>query len=201
MHEKIGNVILDYQYYGGQDLYCDGEIEDYMLQLAKQYGDIEYSNIIEKEENWPILYHFSHVRENIISWLPIGKEDNILEIGSGCGAVTGALAKKAKQVKCIDLSKKRSMINAYRHREQDNMHIWVGNFQDIEPQIKEKFDWITLIGVFEYSELYIKSKKPYEEMLKRIRKHLKPGGKIVIAIENRFGLKYWAGCREDHTGS
>ena len=31
-------------------------------------------------------------------------------------------------------------------------------------------------------------------------KHLAPGGKIVIAIENRLGLKYWAGCAEDHVG-
>jgi hypothetical protein len=29
---------------------------------------------------------------------------------------------------------------------------------------------------------------------------LKPGGKIVVAIENRFGLKYVAGCKEDHLG-
>lgn len=201
MQEKIGNVILDYQFYGGQDLYCDGEIEDYMLDLAKQYGDIEYSNVIEEEKNWPILYHFSHVRENIISWLPISGEETVLEIGSGCGAVTGALTKKAKKVQCIELSKKRSMINAYRHRESDNIHIMVGNFQDIEPQMEEKFDWITLIGVFEYSDLYIKSRKPYQEMLSRIKKHLKPNGKIVIAIENRLGLKYWAGCREDHTGN
>lgn len=25
-------------------------------------------------------------------------------------------------------------------------------------------------------------------------------GRIVIAIENKYGLKYWAGCKEDHTG-
>ena len=34
-----------------------------------------------------------------------------------------------------------------------------------------------------------------------MKKHLKPGGKIVIAIENRLGLKYWAGCTEDHVGT
>jgi hypothetical protein len=33
-----------------------------------------------------------------------------------------------------------------------------------------------------------------------IKKHLKPDGKIVIAIENKYGLKYWAGCKEDHVG-
>ena len=37
-------------------------------------------------------------------------------------------------------------------------------------------------------------------MLRRISRHLAPGGKVVIAIENRLGLKYWAGCTEDHVG-
>ena len=60
---------------------------------------------------------------------------------------------------------------------------------------------VTLIGVFEYGEAYIQSQDPYVDFLKIIRKHLKPDGKIVIAIENRFGLKYWAGCTEDHFGT
>lgn len=38
-------------------------------------------------------------------------------------------------------------------------------------------------------------------MLRCIERHLKPGGKILIAIENRLGMKYWAGCTEDHTGN
>ena len=32
-------------------------------------------------------------------------------------------------------------------------------------------------------------------------RHLTPGGRIVIAIENRLGLKYLAGCAEDHLGT
>ena len=42
--------------------------------------------------------------------------------------------------------------------------------------------------------------KEQTEMLRRIARHLAPGGRIVIAIENRLGLKYWAGCTEDHVG-
>ncbi|MFN1862475.1 hypothetical protein ACK2FV_05650 [Clostridioides difficile] len=65
----------------------------------------------------------------------------------------------------------------------------------------EKYDYITLIGVFEYAESYINSKKPYIEFLRIVKKHLKKNGKIIIAIENRLGLKYWAGCKEDHLGT
>ena len=39
------------------------------------------------------------------------------------------------------------------------------------------------------------------DFLKIISSHLKPDGKIVLAIENRLGLKYWAGCTEDHFGT
>lgn len=201
MQEKIGNVTLDYTYYPGEDLYSDGPVEEELLEIAKHYREEELNDVIAQRKSWPVLYHFSHVRKNILEWLPITKEDKVLEIGSGCGAVTGALAEKAGSLTCIELSKMRSTINAYRNRNYDNIKIMVGNFQDIEKKLEEKFDYITLIGVFEYSEGYIGTKEPYVEMLRRISRHLKPGGKIIIAIENRLGLKYWAGCTEDHTGT
>ena len=63
--------------------------------------------------------------------LPIKKTDKVLEVGSGCGAITGALSRKAGSVTCVDLSKKRSMINAYRHSESENVTIHIGNFTDV----------------------------------------------------------------------
>jgi len=60
---------------------------------------------------------------------------------------------------------------------------------------------ICLIGVFEYGQAYIGGKTPYEDFLKILQKHLAPDGRIVIAIENKYGLKYFAGCKEDHLGS
>lgn len=200
MKEKIGKVALDYRFYPGVDLYSDGQVEDELLEVSKNYSRKEFNKIIDSREKWPLLYHFSHIRENIISWLPINKEHKVLEIGSGCGAVTGALAKKAGKVTCVDLSKKRSLVNAYRHKDYDNIEILVGNFQDIEKSLEETYDYITLIGVFEYSEGYIGTNNPYVDMLKIIFSHLSDNGKIVIAIENKLGLKYWAGCTEDHTG-
>ena len=200
MREKIGKVALDYSFYPGTDLYSDGQVEEELLEIAKNYSRKEFNRIINEREKWPLLYHFSHIRENIVSWLPITRNDHVLEIGSGCGAVTGALARKAGQVTCVDLSKRRSLVNAYRNKDFDNINILVGNFQDIEKNLTETYDYITRIGVFEYSEGYIGTENPYVDMLKIIAAHLKPQGKIIIAIENKLGLKYWAGCTEDHTG-
>ena len=200
MEENIGRVRLDYQYYSGNDLYCDGEIEDELLEIAKKYqSETALNQVIFQRMKWPILYHFSHIRKNIVEWLPIKREETVLEIGAGCGAITGALAKKAQMVTCVDLSKKRSMINAYRNQQYDNIKIFVGNYKDIEGHL-EKYNYITLIGVLEYAELYMEDENAYIHLLKSVKEHLKDNGKLIIAIENRLGLKYFAGCKEDHVG-
>ncbi len=199
--QTIGAITIDDTYYPGEDLYSDGEIENEMLEIAKSFKPSEYNRVITERKSWTILYHFSNVRENIITAMPITKEDRVLEIGAGCGAITGALAKMAKSVDAVELSMKRSLINAYRHRDCDNVTIKVGNFQMVEKHLEGQYDVITLIGVFEYACSYINGEHPYEEFLRIIKKHLTPSGRLIIAIENKLGLKYWAGCREDHTGN
>lgn len=194
MQETIGKVILDLDKYSGEDLYSDGSVEDRLLEFVRNSGDQSIY------DNWAYLYHMSPVRENIVKWLPISKEDKVLEVGSGCGAITGALLKMAGSVECVDLSKKRSSINAYRNPDADNLTIHVGNFKDIEPDLANDFDYILLIGVFEYAVAYMGCEKPYEAFLNILAKHLSKNGRIVIAIENRLGLKYLAGAREDHSG-
>lgn len=194
MAEKIGNVTLNYDFYKGTDLYSDGNVEDEILQIVQETNAYRYTD--ERFNNWAILYHLSRQRENIIDPLEITSEDTVLEIGSGMGAVTGAIARKAKRVDCIELSKRRSMVNAYRHKDMDNIEIFVGNFQDI--RIGKTYDVITLIGVLEYAGYYIEDEKPFETFLNKVKGCLKPGGRLYIAIENRLGMKYFAGYNEDH---
>lgn len=198
--QTVGKIKLDYTDYPGEDYYCDGLVEDELLQIAKNYSPVEFPKIIEERKSWPVMYHLSGQRENIVNWLPITKDMKVLEIGSGCGAITGALASKAGSVTCIDLSQKRSLINAHRHEECENVTIKVGNFKDIEPKLEKDYDCALLIGVLEYGASYIGGETPFEDFIRTIRKHVKKTGTIIIAIENRFGMKYWAGCREDHIG-
>ena len=196
--EKIGKITLDLKHYEGQDVYTDGDVEDELLNIVRDLSPVEYPRVIEERGSWPILYHLSALRENIVDWLPIKKTDKVLEVGSGCGAITGALSRKAYSVTSVDLSKKRSTINAYKNADCENVTIHVGNFKDIEPDLDTDFDYVCLIGVFEYGQGYMGSDKPYHDFLNILRKHVKKDGRLVIAIENKFGLKYFAGCKEDH---
>ncbi|MCR5474888.1 MAG: class I SAM-dependent methyltransferase [Lachnospiraceae bacterium] len=196
--QHIGNVILDYTYYCGEDLYSEGAIEDRLLDYVKNNPALDYERYITASRSWSVMYHLSHIRENAAGWLPINRSDSVLEIGSGCGAITGVLARLAGSVTCVELSKKRSLINAHKNKECDNIRIMVGNFEDVEKGLDTKFDYITLIGVLEYAQSYISGDRPYDRLLSVLKDHLAPGGKIVIAIENRLGMKYFAGCKEDH---
>lgn len=199
--EQIGGVRLNYRFYSGEDLYSDGAVEEDILKIAKEASRVEFPGIIEQKNSWPVMYHLSPLRGNIIDWLPIGAEDKVLEIGSGCGAITDKLSGKAQKVTCVELSARRSLINAYRNQDRNNIEIYVGNFSDIEPSLDADYDYICMIGVFEYAKSYIQTPKPYEDFLRIMQKHVKNSGRIIIAIENKFGLKYWAGCKEDHLGT
>lgn len=70
--EKVGNILLDYEFYPGEDLYSDGPVEDEMLEVAKNFREEEYNQVIARRKSWPLLYHFSHIRQNIVNWYPLG---------------------------------------------------------------------------------------------------------------------------------
>lgn len=197
--QYIGNVPLILDNYSGRDDYNDGDFfEEFLLETTKENGDIDYSGIIAQNPFASVLYHLSHLRENILCWYPFSDRDSVLEIGSGCGALTGVLARNCGKVDCVDLSKRRCMCNAYRHCDFNNLRIFVSNFEDFAGNAKEKYSIITLIGVLEYSQAYINSRNPFVDMLKMARRLMSDNGRLLIAIENKFGLKYFAGAREDH---
>ena len=187
---------LNLDYYSGKDYYSDGDIEDTLLDIVRTHNT--FDEVLAHDKRWPILYHLSSIRENIINWFPFRENASCLEIGGGCGAITGALCDLSGEVTVVELSKRRSNINYERHKHYENLEIIVGNLNDIT--LGQKFDYITLIGVLEYAGSFTDTKMPYRDFLKQIKKYLKPDGKLIIAIENRYGLKYFAGAREDHTG-
>ena len=187
---------LNLDFYSGKDYYSDGDIENVLLGMVQNHTN--YDDILANDSRWPILYHLSPIRQNIINWYPFKSNATCLEIGGGCGAITGALCQSLEQVTVVELSKRRSTINWERHKHHTNLEIIVGNLNDIT--FNEKFDYITLNGVLEYAGSFTDTDKPYKDFLKQIKQYLKPDGKLIIAIENRYGLKYFAGEKEDHTG-
>lgn len=180
--------------------------ESFLLKffdLPQSQKEKEIEKILNENPPWPILYHLHPQRSFILSWYPFNKNSTLLEIGAGCGAITGMLCNKVKKVIAIELTQERTEIIKKRWSDKKNLKVFVGNFNEIN--LNEKFDYITLIGVLEYQGRYTKGKNqdidsPYIEFLKMVKKYLNKNGSLFIAIENKIGLKYLAGGKEDHYG-
>ncbi len=187
---------LNLKYYTGKDKYSDGDVENVILKIVEDEEDID--EILKSTKNWPILYHLSHIRENLLSWYNFDPKSSLLEIGGGCGALTGLFVRSVKEVSVVELSKRRAEIIYHRYKNHSNLKILVGNLNDIK--FDARFDYVTLIGVLEYAASFTEGPSPFNSFLIKTRSLLKENGVLLLAIENKFGLKYWAGAREDHTG-
>jgi SAM-dependent methyltransferase len=181
--------------------YSDGgDVENRIFRILKNSSDL--SSLSDELKlfctDWPSTYHLSSSRANILRPFERDLTGDVLEIGSGCGAITRYLGECGGNVLALEGTARRALISRTRTRDLDNVTVISEPFQKF--QINRKFDVITLIGVLEYSGLYVSSDNPASSMLKKIKKLLKPNGKLIIAIENQLGLKYFAGAPEDHIG-
>ena len=182
--------------------YNDGdEIETRIAKIIKQATDISTLSTELRLHctDWPSQYHLTSARANILRpFEPIFKGANVLEIGAGCGAITRYLGESGAQVLALEGSPRRAAIARSRTRDLDNITVLSEKFDQF--QCSQQFDVITLIGVLEYANLFTPGGNPALTMLERVRTLLKPEGKLIIAIENQLGLKYFAGAPEDHLG-
>lgn len=179
--------------------YSDGDnVENFLLEFFKSSpSEVEIEKVLIENNSWPIRYHLSKDRHNILNWYPFEPNSNILEIGAGCGAVTGALLRDDTKVTAVELTERRADIIKNRFRDNKNLTVFDGNIHD--QKLKKKYDYATLIGVLEYSGRFTEGKNPFKTMLIDTKKLLNDNGNLIIAIENKLGLKYWRGAPEDHT--
>ena len=195
--ELIPAPKFNLSFYKNDDVYSDGDIEDEIVGLIADNEPGDYTDAIYEHFSWPAFYYLTNIRQNILNWYPFNSDSDVLEIGCGLGAITDMLCELAKSVTAVELSKRRASGAILRCRRKNNLEVIVGDLNDIK--FDKKFDYITLIGVLEYQGSVSSSADPYVDFLKKIRTLLKPGGKLLIGIENKFGLKYWCGAHEDHT--
>lgn len=182
--------------------YSDGDrTEEIILDAIQSCNDLSTGSeeLQEHISDWPTKYHLSPLRSNLFRPLEQnlhGKK--VLELGSGCGAISRFLGEVGCDLTCVEGSFRRATITAARCRDLDNVKVYNDNFQDFETE--EQFDVVTMIGVLEYSRKFIGGADPVSNALSLARSFLKPDGVLIVAIENKLGLKYWAGAYEDHQG-
>lgn len=174
-------------------VYSDGDIESVILNTINEPEEF----VKLYEQPGAVFHNFTKCRENLINWYPFKKNARVLEIGAGMGALTGCLCEKCAQVVSIEESPRRAEIIRERHKAHTNLNVISDDIYT--HQFNEKFDYILLIGVLEYVGINSKEGNPYTRLLAQINDLLSDDGVLLLAIENKYGLKYWCGAAEDHT--
>eukprot|EP01036_Dinobryon_divergens_P034799 gene34799-45011_t len=186
---------------GKQLNYSDGgEEERKLMQIASSGVDLSTfsEDLSGTMSSWPTEYHFSKKRHLVVRQFGIKAGDKVLELGAGCGSVTRYLAEIGAEVTSVEGTAARAAVNGKRCKDFPNVKVYVDNITQFETD--EKFDWILMIGVLEYSPKYASTQNPPDEYLSIAKKLIKPNGKFVLAIENKLGIKYMNGASEDHNG-
>lgn len=198
--KNINNVNLSYLSSKENSAYSDGDTEDQLLKIYSSDNPVkEKLSVLSNNPSWSLFYHLSPLRGNVINWYSFTEGSSVLEVGAGCGAITEELLSLGLNVTALELTDKRALINAHRNKQSNKLSIVVGNLKDYRP--KKKFDYIVCVGVLEYSGMFIDAEDPYKAFIEYLSDLLTENGKLIVAIENKIGLKYWAGAREDHTNS
>lgn len=183
---------------GEKKVYCDTEeLEKEMLDIASSWEKDEIDERISKDNRYTVNNTFSSVRRNLLNWYSFDADSSVLEVGAGMGALTGLLCEKCKHVTALEMSSSRAEVIKARNRNADNLTVVC---EDIFSwATDEKFDYIVVIGVLEYAAIFAAGEEnPFLKFVNRLNYFLKNEGVVLLAIENRFGLKYWCGASEDH---
>lgn len=182
--------------------YSDGRgSERYLETVFKCATDLS-SQSLELQRairDWPSEYHLTRGRANLLRGLTIPRT-RILEFGCGCGAITRYLGEVGGSVVGVEGSYQRAVLARMRTRGQDNVEIVCSPFQDL--RLDSKFDTAICIGALEYAASVTGrgESDPYDDVIAALAHALTSVGTLVLAIENQFGLKFFAGMSEEHTG-
>lgn len=184
--------------------YQDGA-EQAILQVVREAGDrsVGSPELSAHADDWGTLYHLSPYRSTILDCLGFGAagDASVLELGAGCGAVTRWLGEHFGHVDAVEGSLERAEVAAARSADLDGVHVFSTNYSTLVE--RDAYDMATLIGVLEYSHLYHPdTREPRAAAVANLRvahRALRDEGVLVVAIENRLGLKYLSGAREDHS--
>ena len=186
--------------------YSDGEQAERVLHdILSNAVDLSSSSaeLDQSIVDWPTEYHLSSTRANLLRPLNLAGVTRVLELGCGCGSISRYLGEqKDLQVDSVEGSPTRAALAALRCKDLPNVTISTGNFNDMRFPLAH-YDLVLFVGVTEYAGRFSAretDQQALQDLLALAKSAAKSDGAVVVAIENRLGLKYILGASEDHYG-
>lgn len=124
--------------------------------------------------DYPTLFRESPLRGNIVRWYPIRKGQKVLLLSEKCTALESSLQEMGAVVTALALNQNLKEVGIETHG----------------------YDVVLHVGIIDAGE-----KAPmqaWQNQIEQYRTFLKSDGILLLAVQNRMGLKYFAGCQDDN---
>lgn len=161
------------------------EEKDEIIKRIDNCKGTDFSKTLDSHAKIKNILALSEIRENILNWYTFKDNAKILELNANFGELTGFLCRKAYKVVSIESSKEKSEIIEKRHKDKENLELIVGNFKQIN--IQSKFDYVVIMGIVD----------DLKQTLEYAKQHLTEDGTILLAVNNKFGVKAWITTKEE----
>lgn len=125
----------------------------------------------------------------------------VLDIGSGWGQIALPLAQTCQVCALEPTPERLEFILSAARQERLDERMWFVQADLLEVEFNDRFDLVTCVGVLEWvpkSAPHLAPRDAQRRFLARMRDTVAIGGRLVVGIENRLGLKYLLGAPDDH---
>lgn len=165
--------------------------EELLLDLISNNNFDEYNNCINEAEDKFVIEQLSHIRGNIFNWLELNGQ-SVLELNGCYGAVSECIAQYVGNIDVVVDKEAQYNICNKRLSRYGNTNVI---FQDIEATNSEKkYDYVLVANPYYTSTGHLLRE------LNNYSNFVKPNGKICVALDNKYGLKYFDGAKEPNIG-
>lgn len=142
-------------------------------------------------------------RGNHLNLIPPDRRGALLDVGTGWGILASVASTLFESVHTIEAVPVRARFSALRFQQEGRTNVAPALASILEPPFaRPVFDVVLMNGILEWIGDWNRALPPVkaqEATLRTVCKMLKPGGILVVGIENRFGYSYALG-RRDHNG-
>jgi SAM-dependent methyltransferase len=152
-----------------------------IIGYLDEHPDGDFQTVLEQDQRLEVFFHLSPMRESLLNWYPFHSESSLLELGGGLGALTGLYCSRCAQVVSVETDPRKADALRRRHRVP---HLTV------TPEAAGEFDYIVVLDPEDLGA----------EALESLRQRLRPHGRLLLAAENRFALRYWCGKPSRRSG-
>jgi SAM-dependent methyltransferase len=140
---------------------------------------------------WEERQHLAVSRANVLRALRIPQGASVLEVGAGSGALTRYLGERCAAVDAVEPSLARARVARRRTRGLPSVEVFVGELADVPAE--PAYDLVMVTDLLDPAGSSV--------LVHELSTRLRPGGTLLLAGDNRFGVRYLAGAPDERTGA